>query len=42
VASNLGHVELVYRYDRQAVHGSEAVGLMVRLPVEEEDDLPYE
>jgi len=23
-----GHVEVVYRYDRQAVHGADAVGLM--------------
>lgn len=42
VAGNLGHVELVYRYDRQAVNGADAVGLMVRLPVEEEDELQFE
>ena len=39
VARHRGHVELVYRFDRQAVHGNDAVGLMVRVPVEEEDDV---
>ena len=42
VAGNKGHVELVYRFDRQAVHGNDAVGLMVRVPVEEEDDVEFE
>ena len=42
VARGLGHVELVYRYDRQAVNGNEAVGLMVRMPVEEEDEVLFD
>ena len=42
VAGNKGHVELVYRFDRQAVHGNDAVGLMVRVPVEEEDDVEFD
>ena len=42
VARNTTHVELVYRFDRQAVHGNDAVGLMVRVPVEEEDDVEFE
>ena len=42
VARNKSHVELVYRFDRQAVHGNDAVGLMVRVPVEEEDELEFE
>ena len=42
VARNKGHVELVYRFDRQAVHGNDAVGLMVRVPVEEEDDVEFD
>ena len=29
----------MYRYDKQAVNGADAVGLMVRLPVEEDDDV---
>ena len=41
VAGNKGHVELVYRFDRQAVHGNDAVGLMVRVPVEEDDDVEF-
>ena len=41
-AGNKGHVELVYRFDRQAVHGNDAVGLMVRVPVEEEDDVEFD
>ena len=41
VARNKGHVELVYRFDRQAVHGNDAVGLMVRVPVEEDDDVEF-
>jgi len=42
VAGGGGHVELVFRYDRQAIHGNDAVGLMVRLPVEEDDDVMFE
>ena len=42
VAGNKGHVELVYRFDRQAVHGNDAVGLMVRVPVEEDDDVEFD
>ena len=42
VAGNKGHVELVYRIDRHAVHGNDAVGLMVRVPVEEEDDVEFD
>ena len=41
VAGNKGHVELVYRFGRQAVHGNDAVGLMVRVPVEEDDDVEF-
>ena len=37
VAGHGRHVELVFRYDRQAVRGPDAVGLMVRMPVEEDD-----
>jgi hypothetical protein len=39
VAGHGRHVELVFRYDRQAVRGPDAVGLMVRMPVEEDDEL---
>lgn len=42
VAGNKGHVELVYRFDRQAVHGNDAVGLMVRVPVEDDDDVEFD
>ena len=42
VAGGGGHVELVFRYDRQAIHGNDAVGLMVKLPVEEDDDVMFE
>jgi hypothetical protein len=39
VARNKNFVELVYRFDRQAVNGNDAVGLMVRVPVLEDDDV---
>jgi HUS1 checkpoint protein len=42
IAKYKGHIELVYRYDRQAVHGNDAVGLMVRVPVEEEEDVEFD
>ena len=42
VASNRGHMELVFRYDRQTVNGPDAVGLFVRVPAEIDEDFDFD
>ena len=42
VASNRGHMELVFRYDRQTVNGPDAVGLFVRVPGEIDEDMIFD